>query len=80
MTTPTTVRVRIAGLSCESCVKLCTMKLKKLPGVQGVSIDLKSGDATVSADGPITLEELQVALAGTHYEVHPQAEPEPLPS
>jgi len=57
----------IVGLSCESCVKLTTMKLRKLPGVTDVSVDLKSGVATITSDPPVTLEQVQAALTETHY-------------
>ena len=65
---------RIAKLHCESCIKFCTLKFKKLPGVSAVSIDPASGAATVKAEGPITLAQLQAALAGTDYEILPASE------
>jgi copper chaperone CopZ len=76
MTTPITLHVRIAGMTCESCVKLSTMKLKKLPGVQQVSIDLKTGDTSITSETSLSLEQLQQALVDTHYTVLPPVEPE----
>ena len=69
----TTTSFRIAKLHCESCIKFCTLKFKKIPGVSAVSIDPVSGAATVKADGPIALEQLQAALAGTDYQILPAA-------
>jgi copper chaperone CopZ len=69
----TTTSFRIAKLHCESCIKFCTLKFKKLPGVSAVSIDPVSGAAKVEAKEPITLEQLQAALAGTDYQILPAA-------
>lgn len=67
----TTTSFTLQNLSCVSCVKLCTMKFKKLPGVADVAIDLDTGSSSVVADREVALDDLQRALAGTHYIVAP---------
>ena len=67
----TTTYFTLQNLSCASCVKLCTMKFKKLPGVDDVAIDLETGAASVVADREVALDELRDAIVGTHYVVAP---------
>lgn len=68
-----TTTFHLEGLTCEACVKLCAMKLKKLVGVEGVTIDLPTGRAMIEGTTPLTLEEANAALAGTHYRALPSA-------
>lgn len=68
-----TTRFRITTLHCDSCVKFCTLKFKKVAGITSVTIDLATGDASVESDQPVSLEQLQRALDGTDYTVSPAA-------
>lgn len=68
-----TTQFRITTLHCESCVKFCTLKLKKIPGVTSVTIDLATGNASVEADQMVPFEQLQKALAETDYTIQPAA-------
>lgn len=59
---------KIKGFHCESCVKLATMKIKKIPGVQ--TVDIKdNGDAMVEADREIGYEELSEAVAAAGHTI-----------
>lgn len=63
----------IEGLTCGACIKLCTMKLKKMAGVEGVMIDLPTGRAMIEGTTLLTLEDANAALAGTRYRAIPSA-------
>lgn len=54
---------KIINLTCEACVKLSTMALKKLPGVQSVNIDLASGSTEVESADELNWEDVKNALA-----------------
>lgn len=66
-----TTHFHIADLHCESCVKFCTLKFKKIAGVTAVTIDLATGESSIEADQAVPLERLQEALAGTDYTIEP---------
>ncbi|PIZ99070.1 MAG: hypothetical protein COX77_02645 [Candidatus Komeilibacteria bacterium CG_4_10_14_0_2_um_filter_37_10] len=57
----------IQGMTCEACVKLITLKLNKLMGVQEIKIYLASGQTTVTAEREIDLLEIKQILGGTNY-------------
>lgn len=60
---------KLAGLTCEACVKLATNRLKKIPGVQEVSIDLASGETSVSSETNLDLGVLAKSLEGSPYSI-----------
>ena len=64
-------------LTCESCVKLCALRFRKIEGVCDVAISLTDGHATVRASRPVALEELASALEGTHYTIAHDSPPTP---
>ncbi|MFP5254757.1 MAG: heavy-metal-associated domain-containing protein [Acidimicrobiia bacterium] len=57
----TTTRYRVEGMTCGHCVGAVTSALAELDGVTDVSVDLESGEATVTSDRP--LEEATVREA-----------------
>lgn len=59
---------KINGFHCEACVKLATMKIKKIEGIHEVAIE-QDGTAKVCAGRAITLEEVSTALDGLGYTV-----------
>jgi len=61
-------KFQIDGFHCEACVKLATMKIKKIEGVHEVNVS-QEGEAKVCAGHPITLEEITKALDGLGYTV-----------
>lgn len=64
-----TINLKLAGLSCEACVKLVTSRFKKIPGVEEVKVDLTSGDVIVNSTAELDLPTLGKSLAGTHYAI-----------
>lgn len=59
---------KINGFHCESCVKVSTMKIKKINGVENLSIG-SDGTANLSSNRLITLEDIALALDGLGYTV-----------
>lgn len=59
----------LKGLTCGACIKLITIKLKKIPGVTEIKIDLATGKTQVEADRQIDLPEIKQTLHGTDFSV-----------
>ncbi len=59
---------KINGFHCESCVKVSTMKIKKINGVERLSIG-SDGTSSLSSSSPVTLEDIALALDGLGYTV-----------
>lgn len=55
------IKFKVNGFHCESCVKLATMKIKKIAGVEKVDIQ-ENGEAVVQASREIGLEEIAEAV------------------
>lgn len=45
----TTSHYTVSGMTCEHCVAAVTEEVTALPGVQAVSVDLGSGELTVTS-------------------------------
>lgn len=59
---------QIDGFHCEACVKLSTMKIRKISDVHDVDIT-SDGVAKVHASRTIALDEISKALEGLGYTV-----------
>lgn len=59
---------KIEGFHCEACVKLATMKIKKISDVHEAVVQ-EDGTAKVCAGRAITLKEISEALDGLGYTV-----------
>lgn len=64
-----TIKINIAGMTCDACVKLSKLKISKINGVRDVRISDIKGQTEILADRDIELEEIQKALIGTDYKV-----------
>lgn len=62
-------RFKISGLTCEACIKLITLRLKKIIGVTEVSIDLQSGQAEVRTELDLSFDRIEQAFVGTDYSI-----------
>lgn len=62
-------KFKLNGFHCESCVKLATIKLKKIAGVQDVSFSDTEGNGVLVSDRAIDKAEIEKALEGTEYTV-----------
>ena len=64
-----TLKIKIANMTCDACVKLSKLKISKINGVREVRISDINGKTEIIADRDIKLEEVRKALAGTNYQV-----------
>lgn len=56
------ITFKITDITCDACIRLSSMALKKIPGVK--SVEVKSdGSAAVETDKKISNEEIVAALA-----------------
>lgn len=62
-------KFKLNGFHCESCIKLATMRLKKIAGVQDVSFFDTDGNGNLIAERVIEKVEIEKALEGTDYTV-----------
>ena len=59
--------LRIAGMSCQHCVRAVFTALTPVPGI--ISADVTIGGAVIEHDGRATVEVLREAIAASGYEV-----------
>jgi copper chaperone CopZ len=64
-----TLNIKVAGMTCEACVKLVSRRFLKVPGVSDVKIDLASGAAIVSGDANLNVAALAESLVGTEFSI-----------
>jgi len=64
-----TINFKLSGLTCEACIKLSTSRLKKIPGVQEVKVDLNTGNVKVASAADIDLDTIKLSLADTDYNI-----------
>lgn len=64
-----TIQFRIINLTCEACSKVCTILIKKIPGVQGVTIDPKTGITSVETVRPVDLGVIREQLEKRKYKL-----------
>lgn len=57
------INFKITNLTCEACVKLSTVALKRIPGVELVEIDINSGDSNLLFNGEISWDQIEKALS-----------------
>ena len=53
---------RISNLDCEACIKLSTLALKEIPGIENIEIHLQTGEASIEAPETITFEQIKDTL------------------
>jgi copper chaperone CopZ len=58
----TETKFKITNITCEACVKLSTVALKKLPGFESVNIDEKSGLVSLKSTNEVTWDGIVAAL------------------
>jgi copper ion binding protein len=62
---------RVAGMSCDHCVRAVTSAVERVDGVRAVEVDLAMGRVTVTVDvdRPIDDEAVRAAIDDAGYEV-----------
>jgi copper chaperone CopZ len=64
-----TLKFKLQGMHCESCVKISKMNLSDINGVKEVELDLASGEGKLTSDREIALSEVEAAMKDTEYKV-----------
>jgi copper chaperone len=62
-------KVKIKGMSCQHCVMAVTKALKEIEGVQNVTVDLASGEATFNETTPVDQTKVKEKITKAGYEV-----------
>ncbi|KKQ53460.1 MAG: hypothetical protein US70_C0003G0003 [Parcubacteria group bacterium GW2011_GWD2_38_11] len=62
-------KFKLNGFHCESCVKLATMRLKKIVGVREINFIDTDGNGALIAERVIDKVEIEKVLEGTGYTV-----------
>ena len=73
-TTPTfvgTETFRVEGMTCDHCRNAVTTEVSAVPGVQAVTVDVKAGTVTVSADQPVNQSDIAAAVDEAGYTLLP---------
>jgi copper ion binding protein len=73
-TTPTftgTTTFRVEGMTCDHCRRAVTTEVSAVPGVQAVTVDVKAGTVTVSADQPVDQSDIAAAVDEAGYTLRP---------
>ena len=69
---PGGIRLQVTGMTCASCVLRVEKTLKAVPGVQSVSVNLATEEASVSAEPSVSTEALAAAVRKAGYDVAPR--------
>jgi len=65
----TTRTYTVTGMTCGHCVAAVTGEVGEVAGVRDVSVDLDTGQVTVSADGDLDDAAVREAVEEAGYEV-----------
>lgn len=63
-----TIELEVKGMTCGSCVASVMRALRRVPGVQMVDVDLRSGSARVKGSPSVAATMLMLALADAGYD------------
>ena len=60
---------KITNLTCEACIKVSTMTLRKLPGVTEATVDLSTGAGHIVSTEPLSQTDVVSTLKDKGYDV-----------
>jgi len=64
---PVTTTYQVTGMTCGHCASAVTAELTRLPGVREVSVELATGEVTVTSDAPLPVDEIRTAIDEAGY-------------
>ncbi|MBE1490585.1 heavy-metal-associated domain-containing protein [Plantactinospora soyae] len=64
-----TEKYQVKGMTCSHCVDAVSTEVRAIPGVSEVTVDLASGQVTVSSAEPLDVQVLRNAVDEAGYEV-----------
>ena len=59
----------VRGMTCRHCTEAVDLELRRIPGVQRVTIDLDDGRVAVLSSSPLTASTVSEALRGIGHPV-----------
>lgn len=62
---------QVSGMTCGHCQRAVTEEISQIPGVEAVTVDLATGDVTVSASQPIDRADVAAAVDEAGYALVP---------
>ena len=62
---------RVTGMSCDHCQRAVTEEISRVPGVQGITVDLATGSVTVTATQPVDRADVAHAVGEAGYTLRP---------
>ena len=63
-----TLHFKVSGMHCGACFKVITLKVKKISSVTDFA-PKENGDAVLTSERVITLDEVRASLEGTEYAI-----------
>ncbi|MGC8658504.1 MAG: heavy-metal-associated domain-containing protein [Desulfomonilaceae bacterium] len=61
--------IKVKGMSCQHCVMAVKKVLSSLNGVKDVNVDLEKGQATITHEAPIDMNDARQRIEKAGYEV-----------
>jgi copper chaperone CopZ len=62
---------QITGMTCGRCQHAVTEEISRIPGIQGVAVDLATGSVTVTATQPVDRTDVALAVDEAGYTLIP---------
>ncbi len=62
---------QVAGMTCGHCQRAVTEEISRIPGIQGVTLDLATGSVTVTATQPVDRAAVARAVSEAGYTLTP---------
>jgi len=62
---------QVAGMTCDHCKRAVTEEISRIPGVQGVAVDLPAGSVTVTVTQPVDRADIAHAVDEAGYTLIP---------
>jgi copper chaperone len=59
----------VTGMTCGHCENAVRAEISQIPGVRDVSVDLGTGQVTVSADGELEQDAVRAAVEEAGYQL-----------
>jgi len=62
---------QVTGMTCDHCQRAVTEEISRIPGIQGVAVDLATGSVTVTVTQPVDRADVALAVDEAGYTLIP---------
>jgi len=62
---------QVTGMTCDHCRRAVTDEISRIPGINGVTVDLATGSVTVTAGQPVDRADITHAIDEAGYTLVP---------